>query len=120
MEEKKCVECRKIINGRSDKRFCDDGCRNAFNNRRNSIEDEMLRTVNSILRKNRGILQDLLSKTEKTTITEKTLKALGFNFEYFTHLYETRKGTIYKFCYEYGYLMISDGVLMLVKRQAQK
>lgn len=120
MEEKKCVECLKPISGRSDKKFCDDGCRNAFNNQRNSREDEMLRSVNSILRKNRGIMQELLSKTEKTTIPEKTMKALGFNFEYFTHLYETRKGTIYKFCYEYGYLLIGDGVLMLVKRQVKK
>jgi hypothetical protein len=65
-------------------------------------------------------MQAVLLRDEKTTIPEKTLKSLGFNFEYFTHLYETRTGSVYKFCYEYGYLSIDKGIFMLVKRQAKK
>ncbi len=119
MTEIKCLECQKPINGRSDKKFCDDGCRNTYNNRLNSHADEVVRTVNSVLRKNRSIIQNLLPNGEKITVSEKTLKVLGFNFEYFTHLYETRTGSVYKFCYEYGYLPIGEGVFMLVKRQAK-
>jgi len=120
MPEKTCLECHKAINGRSDKKFCDDGCRNTYNNRRNSDADEVIKNINSILRKNRQIIQNLLPTGEKITVSEKTLKALGFNFEYITHLYETRAGSIYRFCYEYGYLLIDDGVYMLVKRQSKK
>ncbi len=114
--EKKCLECLRPVNGRSDKKFCDDGCRNAYNNRRNSDAEGVVRVVNTVLRKNRHIIRDLLPGDEKTTVSDKTLKVLGFNFEYFTHLYETRHGTVYKFCYEYGYLSIGEGVYMLVKR----
>jgi hypothetical protein len=45
-----------------------------------------------------------LPEEEKMTVSESTLRVLGFNFEYFTHLYETKTGTTYHFCYEYGYL----------------
>jgi hypothetical protein len=120
MSERNCAECRKVINGRSDKKFCDDGCRNNYNNRRNSDTDEALRIINSILRKNRNIMRNLLSQEEKITVPEKTMKIMGFNFEYFTHLYETRAGTVYRFCYEYGYLQIDKGLYMLVKRQSKQ
>lgn len=120
MGEKLCLECSKPVNGRSDKKFCDDGCRNTFNNRVNNEANDVVKTINSILRKNRRILQNLMPKEEKMTVSEKTLKVLGFNFEYYTHNYQTRNGTIYTFCYEYGYLPISEGVLMLVKRQAKQ
>jgi predicted nucleic acid-binding Zn ribbon protein len=118
--EKTCMECHKPINGRSDKKFCDDGCRNAYNNRKNSDADALVKSINMILRKNRTILRELLSGSEKTTVPEKSLKSAGFNFEYFTHLYETRTGTVYKFCYELGYLRLDGAVYMLVKRQARK
>lgn len=120
MGEKLCLECHKPVHGRSDKKFCDDGCRNTYNNRQNSDANDIVRTVNNILRKNRKIIRDLMPQQEKVTVSEKTLKVLGFNFEYFTHNYQTRTGTVYTFCYEYGYLPINDGVFMLVKRQLKK
>ena len=83
----------------------------------NERANEVVKTINHILRRNRKIIQDLMPKEEKTTVSEKTLKVLGFNFEYFTHNYKTRNGTVYTFCYEYGYLPIKDGVYMLVKRK---
>ena len=118
--ERSCMECHKSINGRSDKKFCDDGCRNAYNNRKNSDPDALVKSVNGILKKNRNILRGMLGQGEKITVSEKSLKSSGFNFEYVTHLYETRTGTVYKFCYELGYLRIDGGVYMLVKRQARK
>jgi hypothetical protein len=120
MAEKKCLECQKLINGRTDKKFCDDGCRNSYNNKLNSQADAIVRTVNAVLRKNRNILRGLLLNSEKITVSDKMLKVPGFNFEYFTHVYETRAGAVYRFCYEYGYLSIGEGVYMVVKRQSGK
>lgn len=54
------------------------------------------------------------------TVSESTLRVLGFNFEYFTHLYETKTGATYHFCYEYGYLKLENNRFMLVKRQDTK
>lgn len=114
---KTCLECQKPLLGRSDKKFCDDGCRNTFNNRRNSETNTMVRSVNALLKKNRNILQQLLPESGKLSVSEKTLKVLGFNFDYFTNVYDTRKGSTYRFCYEYGYLKIDDGVYVIVRKQ---
>lgn len=112
-----CFECKKNLVGRSDKKFCDDGCRNTYNNRRNSEVNKIVTSINSVLKRNRNILQNLLPENGKISVSEKTLKVLGFNFEYYTSEYETKKGTCYKFCYEYGYLKIDSNVYMLVRRQ---
>lgn len=110
-----CKECQKMLLGRSDKKFCDDGCRNSFNNRKNSENNRFVKSINTVLRKNRNILHSLVPDNGKTSVNERTLKVLGFDFEHFTNVFENRTGNIYKFCYEYGYLKIDEGIYVLVK-----
>lgn len=114
--EKSCLDCGKPIAGRADKKFCDDGCRGNYNNRRNSEENSYLRKVNSILKRNRRILAALNTEV-KTKVTWKTLLREGFNFAYITEMHETAKGVQYRFCYEYGYLLLEDEEVLLVKRK---
>ena len=113
---KECLECAELIKGRSDKKFCSDLCRNAFNNKINSDTTNYVRNVNNILRKNRRILKDLMpsetAKSSKSNLIQK-----GFNFKYYTNLYITKKGITYYFCYEYGYLPIENDYYFLVKRK---
>jgi len=45
-----CLACNEPLMGRSDKKFCDDQCRNDYNNKLNSDE-------NNFMRKNRKILK---------------------------------------------------------------
>jgi len=114
--EKKCLDCGRPLAGRADKKFCDDGCRGNYNNKRNSEENNYLRRVNSILKRNRRILE-ILNPDGKAKVTWKTLMREGFNFEYITEMYETGKGLQYRFCYEYGYLLLEDDEILLVKRK---
>ena len=115
MKEKACLECNAQIFGRVDKKFCSDQCRNAYNNKLNSDSNNYVRNTNNILRKNRRILSDLnpngKSKTHKSKLMEK-----GFDFNHFTSIYTTKAGTIYYFCYEYGYLPLDHEFYALVKR----
>lgn len=46
-----CLYCGKPVKGRIDKKFCDDWCRNAYNNKRYSQHSGFVRNVNTILRK---------------------------------------------------------------------
>ena len=92
-----CIECKKLLNGRSDKKFCDEGCRNNHNNRLNSIAYKNVKNINKILRINRNVLNSLLPNEDKTTVSQKTLLILGFNFEYYTHTYHTKAGNQYYF-----------------------
>lgn len=113
---KKCLECGEEIRGRADKKFCSDLCRNAHNNKLNSDTTNYVRNVNNILRKNRRILENLIPEETAKTTKNKLLQK-GFNFQYYTNTYTTKKGKAYYFCYEYGYLPIDNDFYFLVKRK---
>ncbi len=116
---KKCPECDEQIKGRADKRFCTDLCRNSFNNKVNSDTTNYVRNVNSILRKNRRILEGLIpEQTAKANKSKLLLK--GFDFGYYTNIYTTQKGVNYYFCYEYGYLPLEKDFYFLVKRKEKE
>lgn len=115
MQEKVCQECGRPVFGRVDKKFCSDGCRNAFNNKLNADHVNLVRRVNNILRKNRRILEALNPEGKKKTHREELLKQ-GFNFEYFTNRYTNKKGDEYLFCYDQGFLELEKGFVLLVKR----
>jgi hypothetical protein len=112
-EKRTCLECGEEFSGRTDKKFCSDMCRNAYNNRLNSDSSNLVRNINNILRKNRRILQDL-NPEGKTKVTKKRLMEKGFDFNYFTSTYITQKGAIYHFCYEQGYLALDNDFYFLV------
>src|SRR5438094_10357753 len=103
------LSCAKPVKGRSDKKFCDDYCRNNYNNRLKSDEGPLVRNINNILRRNRRILEALIKPGEETAKSTKSrLLEKGFSFRYFTHTYTNQKGTVYHFCYEYGYLQLEN------------
>jgi predicted nucleic acid-binding Zn ribbon protein len=116
-EDKHCLFCGESIKGRADKKFCDDQCRTSFNNRLKN-DSNFMRNVNNALRKNRRIIQEIVDNTEdgKGKASGKKLLDKGFTFSYYTHTYTTKTGSVYHFCYEYGYLKLENDYYMLVKR----
>ncbi len=114
--QKTCLDCGEPIVGRTDKKFCSDQCRNNYNNKLNSDSSATVRQVNGILKKNRRILSELVP-ADKVTVHKEKLSNLGFNFNYFTNLYITQKGSTYRFIYEYGYLPLDNDFYMLVLRE---
>jgi hypothetical protein len=118
MDQKRiCINCNGVLTtGRSDKKFCDDHCRNNYNNNLNSDGSAFVRNLNNILRRNRRILIEYLNPTGKAKVSCRKLREKGFDFTYHTHTYVTQKGSVYKFCYEVGYLPIDEENYMIVKR----
>jgi hypothetical protein len=116
MEQRLCKECNQKLLGRKDQKFCSDYCRNAYNNKQNEDANKYVRRINSILRKNRRILEHLNPEGKKT-VDAITLAEEGFNFHYFTNIYTTQKGGNYYFCYEYGYRKIENNQYILVVKQ---
>jgi predicted nucleic acid-binding Zn ribbon protein len=119
-EIKTCLACDKPIKGRSDKKFCDDSCRNNYNNELKSISNNQIRNVNNALGKNRRILEELLPEGKEMvkTIKEKLLQK-GFLFKYITHLYTTKEGKVYYYCYDYGYLPLDNDWYLIVRRKEE-
>ncbi len=116
--ERQCLDCGETIRGRADKKFCNDQCRSNYNNQLNSDSHNLVRNINNILRRNRRILQQL-NPTGKTKTSRKKLHTLGFNFTYFTGIYQTKTGNMYNFCYDYGYLILGEEEVLIVKRENQ-
>jgi predicted nucleic acid-binding Zn ribbon protein len=114
--ERLCPECGEKIIGRSDKKFCSDACRNAYNNALNKDSKNLVRNINNRLRKNYRILETLNTK-DKTKVKKNTLLKHGFSFQYFTSEYVTKAGTIYKYVYDQGYLALDNDWYLLVKRE---
>ena len=108
-----------MLAGRIDKKFCDDYCRSMYNNKEYNTNRgaAIIRKVNSILRKNRRILEELLPPAEEQVKIEKEkLTGRGFNFDFYTSAFKHKRGAVYYFCYEYGYLSLEAEYFFVVKR----
>ena len=116
IKERKCLECGEDFNGRIDKKFCSDQCRNTFNNRLNSEETNLVRNTNRILKKNRRILLDL-NPDQKMNVNREKLLQRGFNFNYVTSYYQTKKGDTYYYCYDLGYIKTGENYYSLVRKK---
>ena len=114
--EKTCLECNEKIVGREDKKFCSDGCRNAYNNKMNKDSTNYMRNINSKVRKNYRILTEL-NLEGKTKTTRTKLVSKGFDFEFFTNVLNTKTGNIYYFLYDQGYMALENDYYILVKKE---
>ena len=115
-----CLNCNKPLKGRTDKKFCDDYCRNNYNNQLKSNTINLVRNVNNALGKNRRILENLfIAGEEMAKTTRNKLLQKGFQFKYITHTYTNKKGNIYFFCYDIGYLPLESEWYLLVKRKEE-
>jgi hypothetical protein len=116
-----CQSCGDKLKGRIDKKFCDDYCRNNYNNRQKKAEgyNNLIRLINGTLLKNRRILESIITEETAKTHREKLL-AMGFQFKYLTHTYLTRSGKLYSYCYDYGYLPIGNDWFLVVKKKGNE
>ncbi|MDN4166672.1 hypothetical protein QWY31_14270 [Cytophagales bacterium LB-30] len=115
-DQNQCPECGEKLVGRADKRFCSDQCRSLFNNKSRKKHELTILSINKILRKNRKILHDL-NPIGLTTLRREVLVLQGFNFSFYTHQFRTNQGSVYYFCYEYGYLLMPDEKISIVTWQ---
>ncbi|MFA5619739.1 MAG: hypothetical protein WDA08_05470 [Weeksellaceae bacterium] len=114
-----CLECGDKIIGRIDKKFCNDSCRNAYNNRRNQDYSNLMRRINKKLRDNHRILNELPFKEGKTKTTRQKLNSDGFDFDFFTQIKIYKNGAEYRFVYNIGYKFLEDDWLLVVRNEEE-
>ncbi|MCH7524936.1 MAG: hypothetical protein IIC74_08000 [Bacteroidetes bacterium] len=104
-----CLSCGKLLIGRSDKKFCDPYCKSSYHYKK-SIEEEprFYNKVDRQLKLNRKILKHY-NKAGKATLRAETILELGFDPNFFTHYWKNKKGDVYLFVYEYGFLKRKEG-----------
>jgi hypothetical protein len=118
MDARTCLACEKALRGRSDKKFCDDYCRNNYNNQQKAKNNysPAIRNINNALLKNRKVLGSVLPEGEETARADREkLLELGFRFKYITHIYITKAGREYYYCYDYGYLPLDNDRFLIVR-----
>ncbi|MEY3434630.1 MAG: hypothetical protein RLZZ195_97 [Pseudomonadota bacterium] len=107
--ENKCKNCNKPLEGRSDKKYCDNYCKSAYQykNEKENQSNFYLK-VDKQLKQNRQILKSY-NKAGKATIRAEDLLNTGFNPNFFTHYWKNQKGDVYLFVYEFGFLKRTEG-----------
>jgi hypothetical protein len=107
-KERLCLNCQKNVSGRIGKKYCDDYCKSNYNYEKNKTKDQsFFKSIDFQLKKNRRILKEY-NKAGKATVREEVLVAEGFNPKFLTHFWRNSKGDAYLFCYEYGYMKITE------------
>lgn len=113
--------CGNPFEGRSDKIFCSDQCRNRA--RRDQLKEERWNSplfytkIGEILQNNHKILKTLYDeKGNSTIVTNFLLRDRRFNFEFNTRILITSKG-IYRFCFDYGWFELENGNLLVVRNE---
>ena len=112
-----CLECGEKIIGRVDKKFCDDSCRNSYNNKQKKNDTNLMRNINNILRKNFKILSELQFHDGKAKTTKSKLSTLGFDFEHITNIKTYKNGAQYFFVYDFGYKLLEEDFVLVVKKE---
>ena len=121
MNTRNCLACERPIKGRADKKYCNDACRNNYNNRLNSDATPLIRTINNILRRNRRILAEFLGGREKPVLVDKKqLNARGFHFDFFTQQFRNDKNELYYYCYDVGYRVLEGEKCMVVRNRKRE
>lgn len=103
------------MKGRTDKKFCDDYCRNSYHNLHKLPRTVYMRNVDNLLHKNRQILEQFFVSGQ-LKVKRRQLERAGFLFAYHTDAFTNKQGNTYHYCYEYGYIDRGLDWFLIVKR----
>jgi len=112
--ERFCLDCLEPLKGRADKKFCDDLCRNNYNNRLKAGAERFITETNQILKRNREILKHKI-QSGQTKIAKTELLFRGFNFNFHTCCYQRVNGDTLFFCYDVGYIALDGDDVILTE-----
>jgi hypothetical protein len=116
-EYPKCLECGKPIKiGRSDRKFCSEGCKNLYHNKSKKGDHQEIKTIDLVLKKNRKILSKLFDPKKDKLVSRETLLKQGFDFKYHTQSITTKMTqNDFTFCYDYGYREVENEKYKIIR-----
>jgi hypothetical protein len=101
---RKCPNCDELVTGRADKKFCSSYCKSSYHYQLSQNQKESLFvSIDKQLKRNRKLLKSY-NKAGKATVRKEELIKEGFNPNFFTHYWKNKRGDVYLFCYEFGFL----------------
>ncbi|MEH6513264.1 hypothetical protein [Maribacter arcticus] len=103
IDTKNCPVCGTEVKGRSDKKYCSVKCKSIHQYEQRQETEAFFLKVDRQLKINRKLLRRF-NKSGFTTIRSSELISQGFDPKFFTHYWKNKKGEVYLFVYEYGFL----------------
>ncbi|MGB1004793.1 MAG: hypothetical protein ACPGVC_11205 [Salibacteraceae bacterium] len=101
---KKCLNCDELVIGRNDKKFCSSYCKSSYHYQQaKKKENSLFLKIEKQLKLNRRLLK-AYNKAGKATVRKEVLLKDGFNPNYFTNYWKNKRGEVYLFCFEFGFL----------------
>jgi hypothetical protein len=111
-----CLNCEKVITGRSDKKYCCDVCKNEHHQANASDFAYIQKRLNKKLKANRNILKEILGKQTSCIVSMDLLGGKGYEVNYLTHYKDVgTKEKRYYYVFDYGFCEEDDGRLKVVK-----
>jgi len=102
-----CPVCGERFEGRSDKIYCTAKCKNVAHYEKRTMNEGFYLHVDRQLKTNRKLLKRF-NQSGFTTLRKEVLIKEGFNPRFFTHYWKNKKGQVYLFCYDFGFLDLKD------------
>lgn len=117
--EKRCPHCRKPIGaGRTDKRFCDDQCRNSYNREKRRLEafaagEDKREQIIRLIKRNYTLLKKFNPRQEEWIADGAELYDAGFRAEYCTGCRLLEDGRLKYYCFGQSWITLSGNRLLL-------
>lgn len=109
-----CQSCSKEFEGRSNKKFCSNECKNKHHNAAHREKQEVITDINKILHRNWTTLHHLYGIYRSAPISMNIVEAYGFNKKYFTHVQNSPIGEKYTMAYDVGFKNHIDNQIQIV------
>ena len=107
-EKNSCSNCGVELTGRKGKKYCDNYCKSDFYYKKHKSEpDTLFKRVEKQIKLNRKFLAHF-NTAGKSNIRKTKLIDEGFNPHFFTHYWKNKKGDVYFFCFDFGFLEVKE------------
>lgn len=114
--KKKCLLCKKIVKGRSDKKFCSVACKSNYHSKLRSVNETVTAKIDKILHRNRAILLEILGKSGRTKkVLKLELDKKNFNYSYITGMHINKETKQVFHIYDFSYLLFSDQEVLIYR-----
>lgn len=115
---RKCKICHKTIAGRTDKIFCSPGCKNVYHSKLRYATEKAAIEINGYLRRNHGILLELLGKNRtQVKVYRNALAKKKFRFKYHTHTHVNSRNKTYFYIYDLAWMEFSDDEILILRKR---
>lgn len=115
---RKCIMCKKQVQGRADKIFCDYRCKNLYHTKLRAVTFNEAKAIDEHLHRNRSILLELMGKhVHQVKIPRVKLEKKRFRFGYSTHFNVNTRGKTVYHVYDFSWVTFSDDEVLINRKR---